>query len=83
MPNTNDGKMVKGLQKICGQRITTVVCNAPAFDLLIGFDNQYSLVVHCTAIGWDNSDCYSFGAPTGHYAVGLDGDVAFEAAQLH
>lgn len=81
MPNTNDGKMVKRLQTICGQRITSLICTAPAFDLKMRFENQYLLVTHSSAIGWDNTTCYSFGTPAGHYIVSLDGDVAFEAAE--
>lgn len=81
MSNSNDGPMVKGCESLCGKTVTSVSCAAPAFDLTLQFDNQYSLVIHCSDIGWDNKKCYSFGTTSGHYIVSLDGKIAFEAAQ--
>jgi hypothetical protein len=79
MSNANDGPMVNGSQSICGQRITAVTCFTPAFDLRLDFENKHSLVIHCSAIGKDYEDCYSFGTPVGHYGIDLDGELSFEA----
>lgn len=79
MPNTNDGAMVIGSQSICGQRIMSVACSGPAFDLRLEFENGHALVIHCGAIGRDYEDCYSFGTPLGYYGVDLDGELSFEA----
>ncbi len=81
MPNTNGGRMVKGIESICGQIVTSVICDSPGFDLTIRFENQHSLVVHCTEIGWDYDVCFSFGSPAGHYLVAFDGKVSFEARE--
>ena len=78
MPNSNDGPMVKGFESICGKTVTSVSCSAPAFDLILKFDNLYSLVIQCSSIGWDSKKCYSFGTPAGHYVVALDGKIVFE-----
>jgi hypothetical protein len=79
MSNSNDGPMVLGNKSICGQRIKAVNCSGPAFDLRLDFENQHSLVIHCGAIGKDYEECYTFGTPRGHYSVGLDGELTFEA----
>jgi hypothetical protein len=79
MSNANDGPMVNGSQTICGQRITAVNCSIPALDLRIDFENNHSLVIHCSTIGRDYEDCYSFGTPLGYYGVDLDGKLSFEA----
>jgi hypothetical protein len=79
MSNANNGPMVAGSQSICGQRITAVTCSSPAFDLRVNFENKCSLVVHCSAVGKEYEDCYSFGTPLGHYGIGLDGSLSFEA----
>lgn len=81
LPNSNDGRMVQGLTTICGKIITSVSCSAPGFDLTIEFDNQHSLVIHCSEIGWGYDDCYSFGSPPGYYSVGFDGDVSFQPSE--
>jgi hypothetical protein len=78
MSNANDGPMVRGLEEICGEKIVAVICTAPAFDVTIEFENQRSLVIHCTEIGWEYDACYSLGTPGGYYSVGFDGDVSFE-----
>lgn len=79
MPNANDGPMVRGLESICGQNITSVICSGPAFDLTIRLKNQHALVIHCASIDWDYDTCYSFGAPAGYYRVALEGKVSFQA----
>ena len=81
MSNVNGGPMVEGSQSICGQRIMAVTCSAPAFDLRLDFENRHSLVIHCSAIGWNYEDCYSFGTPDGYYRIDLDGELSFEACQ--
>lgn len=78
MSNANDGPMVSGLEEICGEKIVAVICTFPGLDLTIQFENQRSLVIHCTEIGWDYDECYSFGTPKGYYSVGFDGEVSFE-----
>ncbi|WP_147328081.1 MULTISPECIES: hypothetical protein [unclassified Duganella] len=81
MPNANDGPMVVGSQSICQQRITGVTYSSPAFDLRLNFENRYSLVIHCSAIGKNYEVCYSFGTPLGHYSVDLDGNLSFEGRE--
>ena len=81
MPNAKNGPMVVGSRSICGQRITAATCAGPAFDLRLDFENQHSLVIHCSTIGKDYDECYAFGTPLGHYSVSLDGELAFEARQ--
>jgi hypothetical protein len=81
MSNANGGPMVEGSQSICGQRIVAVTCSPTAFDLRLDFENRYSLVIHCGAIGRDYEVCYSFGTPNGHYRIDLDGELSFEALE--
>lgn len=78
MSNANDGPMIVGSQSVCGQRITALTCSSPAFDLRLDFENKHSLVIHCSAIGKDYEDCYSFGTRLGHYCVDLDGNLSFQ-----
>lgn len=78
MSNANDGPMVTGTRSICGQRITAVNCSYPAFDLRLDFGNRHALVIHCSAFGNEDEECYTFGTPLGHYRVSLDGELSFE-----
>jgi hypothetical protein len=79
MSNANDGPMVRGYASICGQKIKAVNCCPPAFDLKLDFENEHSLVIHCSAFGMDGDVCYMFGTPQGWFSVGLDGCLAVEA----
>ncbi|NVD73742.1 hypothetical protein HUX88_24865 [Duganella sp. BJB1802] len=78
MCNANDGPMVEGLKEICGQKILTVLCLAPAYDITIHFENQMTLMVHCSDIDCNYDEFYSFGTPSGYYVVGPDGNISFE-----
>jgi len=80
MSNANDGPMVRGYAAICGQKIKAVTCSGPAFDLRLDFENQHSLLLHCSAIGNDEDECYVFRTPHGWFVVGLDGHLSLEAS---
>jgi hypothetical protein len=79
MLNANDGPMVRGYASICGQKIKAVICAGPAFDLRIDFENQHSLVAHCSSIDEHEGDYYTFGTPTGWFGVEPDGRLTFDA----
>jgi hypothetical protein len=78
MSNANDGPMVRGYARLLGQKIKTVTCSGPAFDLQLDFENGHSLRIHCSAIGNDEDECYALGTPYGWFAVGLDGHLSLE-----
>ena len=78
MSNNNDGPMVSGFASICGQKVIAVTCSAPAFDVRLDFENQHTLVIHCSGIGMDEDECYAFGTPKGWFTVGLDGNLTLE-----
>jgi hypothetical protein len=80
MSNANDGPMVRGYASICGQTIQAVTCSGPAFDLRLDFENRHSLVVHCSSIDEHEGNCYTFGTPTGWFAVEPDGQLTLEAS---
>lgn len=81
MENSNEGPMIRGYKSILGQKITTVTCSAPAFDLRLEFANRHTLLVHCSSIGKAYEECYTFGTPPGHYRVSLDGELDFKARE--
>jgi hypothetical protein len=82
MSNLNDGPMVRGYGSICGQKIKTVACSGPAFDLRLDFENERSLVIHCSAIGMEQDECYTFGTPSGWFRVGLDGRLTLKECDV-
>jgi len=78
MPNDNNGAMVNGLKKILGTTIKSVMCNKPAYDLRIEFSNEINLIVHCSNIGMDENECYSFKSLQNWYTVNYGGEITFE-----
>ncbi len=77
-PNDNTGVMVRGVNCILGQTIKSIVCKMPAFDLCIVFSNELKLVVHCSNIGIDDDECYSFKAKKGWFTVKYNGELIVE-----
>lgn len=80
MSNANNGPMVRGYGSICGQAIKAVICSGPAFDLRLDFENGHSLMIHCSAFGMDEDECYMFGTPQGWFTVGLDGRLTSDTS---
>ena len=78
MPNDNNGIMVKGLKEITGTTIKNVICESPAYDLRIEFSNETNLIVHCSNIGMDDNECYSFNSLQNWYTVNYGGEITFE-----
>ena len=68
-PNTNDGILVTGLEKLVGQTICNVEVIAPAYDLILEFDD-YVLRLFCDELDeTDEFDNYSFFNPEMSYTV--------------
>lgn len=44
-PNRNNGAMVKGLKNLLNARVADIIVSKPAFDLVLNFDNKYSLKI--------------------------------------
>ncbi len=79
MLNSKDGPMVCGFASICGQKIVAVYCSGPSFDLRLDFDNKHTLVVHCSSIDEPRDNYYTFGTPTGWFAVSSNGHLEIDA----
>ena len=78
MPNDNNGIMVKGLKEITGTTIKNIICGSPAYDLHIEFSNETNLIVHCSNIGMDEKECYSFKSLQNWYTVNYGGEITYE-----
>ena len=78
MPNNNNEIMVKGLKEITGTTIKNVICESPAYDLRIEFSNETNLIVHCSNIGMDDNECYSFKSLQNWYTVNYGGEITYE-----
>lgn len=76
--NEEDGPYEYGFNKIRGQIITGVELTKPAYDLCIKFANNASIRVHCSLIGMDQLECYSFKTILGWFTVGYDGTLKIE-----
>ena len=76
--NESDGPYSKSFMQIIGKTISNIRCESPAYDLKLVFGNELSLIIHCSSIGMDEEECYSFGTPLGWFTVQLDGVLDFD-----
>lgn len=63
--NSEDGPMLRGLQKLVNQRVVAADSSLPALDLKITFENNLSLRVFCDQTSpEEGNDNYTFFLPT-------------------
>lgn len=76
--NEVDGPFQSTFERVVGTKVTSVYCNAPAYDLMLGLSNGIFIKIFCSSIGSDHQECYSFGTPLGWFSVFFDGQVKIE-----
>ncbi|MCX4028565.1 hypothetical protein H0A36_14535 [Endozoicomonas sp. SM1973] len=76
--NELDGPYQEVFSQVIGNKITNIICEPPAFDLKLCFENLVSINIYCTNTGIDYDECYSFKSPIGWFEVGYNGRLSFE-----
>ena len=74
--NESHGPYKDGFNQIRGQKIIQIICENPSFDLSLKFENAVVLKIHCSSIGVDADECYSFRSSRGWFEIGFDGRIA-------
>jgi len=72
--NKKGQSMLRGLNKIVGQKIISVQLSQPSYSLSVCFENNYTLHIFCDQIGDDPAlgDNYCFFTPEYVYSVELN-----------
>lgn len=71
--------MVKGLNRLVGQKIVSVEASIPAYDLEICFDNDLKLKIFCDETNEsEGNDNYTIGTPNGNYIIGCKSQLNIE-----
>ena len=76
--NSRNGPYQFGFSEIVGHKIVSASITEPAKDLMLDFENNHCLVVHCSGIGQDNPECYSLLMEGQSVTVCFDGVVQIE-----
>jgi hypothetical protein len=77
--NSEGGKMLKGLKRLVGQRVTSVTLGRPGFDLEIGFSNDLKLKLFCDQTNEiDNRDNYMFFTPSEIITISVASKIEVE-----
>ncbi|WAC20021.1 hypothetical protein OVA24_01340 [Luteolibacter sp. SL250] len=72
--NHHGGPMLRGLQRLIGQRVSEATVHAPSFDLVLQFGNGLRLSIFCV-VGIDDWDNYTFHTGSHIYASTYNGHL--------
>jgi hypothetical protein len=80
--NANDGPLVAALDRLIGARVIRTELSAPAFDLVLDFDNGLTLVVFADGTPRTDDDDYILFTRHHSYTVGMGGQIDAEKRLL-